>query len=112
MNPDTSNCDDPSDAALEEILLSLPRRELPPEWRDPILRAARPPVWPWLNRPVRWSLAACWAAIALFHFTAPPGAKPLPPGAYASPLPPPLDLEKFWLAEYNGAPLNSDLPAP
>jgi len=114
MKPDTALPDNDRDAALEQLLRSLPRHELPPEWRNPILRAARSPAWPWLTRPVRWSLAACWAAIAAFHFTAPPGPVPMPPGAYASPpaSPMPQDFEKFWLAEHAGNSPELELPAP
>ena len=114
MKPDTAPPDKNGDAALEALLGSLPRHELPPEWRDPILRGARPPAWPWFTRPVRWSLAACWAAIAAFHFTAPPGPAPLPPGAYASPPTYPMsqDIEKYWLAEHAGNSPELDLLAP
>lgn len=109
MNPDTSPPENPGDAALEEMLRSLPQNELPPDWRAPILRAAQSPAWPWLTRPVRWGLAACWAAIAGFHITAPPGPALSAPGAYASPpaSPMPQDIEKFWLAEHDGASANS-----
>lgn len=91
---------EPDDDALEEILRATPQSSLPPAWRAGILRAARPPAWPWLPRPVRWALAACWAAIAFFQFTAPPGPPPSAPGTYAAP--PrrmPADFDQLWLAD-------------
>ncbi len=114
MNPDTSPSDSAENAALEALLRSHPQSELPPDWRAPILQAARQPAWPWFTRPVRWGLAACWAVIAVFHITAPPGPTPLPPGTYASPPAPPMpqDIEKFWLAEHTGASPEPELPAP
>ena len=97
---------DSDDDALEEILRATPQPALPPEWRAGILLTARPPAWPWLPRPVRWSLAACWAAIAFFQFTAPPGPPPSAPGTYAAPPRPlPADLDQLWLAD-------SDLSLP
>src|SRR5687768_11694059 len=110
MNPDTNSPDD-GDARMEELLRGIPQPQLPPDWRSGILHAAKPPVWPWLTRPVRWGLAACWAAIALFHLTAPPRPPSLP-GTYAAPPPAPLDLEKFWLAAHDGTPLDPEFPAP
>jgi hypothetical protein len=110
MKPDTPSFGDSGDAALEAKLRALPPPGLPPSWRAPILRAAREPVWPWFTRPVRYGLAVCWAAIAGFHFTTPPGPDPLPAGSWSPPparaLPP--DFDEPWLADIDP----SVLPPP
>ena len=113
MNPDTPSFDDNegNDAALEVQLRSLPQPVLPSAWRESILRTARRPVWPWLTRPVRWGLAACWAAIGMLQLSMPPGPAPLPAGALASP--PPQDfrgLDEHWLAGLENNPPDSPPP--
>jgi hypothetical protein len=91
------NTEPPDDAPLEALLRNLPQPALPPAWRAPILKAARPPAWPGLSRPVKWGLAAAWAAIGLLHLTSPPGLPPASDHAGAPPRPRDLTTEQ-WLA--------------
>ena len=98
MNPDPTPLPHDDDSALEKRLRALPCPTLPPEWREPILAKAAPRGWPWLSRPVRWGLAACWVATGVIHLTTPPAAAPLPHGVVAHPWSPPGDFESLWLA--------------
>jgi hypothetical protein len=101
------------DSHVEEMLRALPVPALPPEWRTGILRAARTPPWPWMTRPVQWSLAACWTVIGLLHLSMPAGPDPLPAGA-KSPSPPgpslPLDPDAQWLAGLEPHPSDTFVP--
>jgi len=55
--------------AFENDLSALQRRELPVDWRDEILSAAKP-----APRPPRWLVvgwSAAWATILVMYFTTP-----------------------------------------
>ena len=101
----TDPTDDPTDE-MERLLRRLPQPELPAEWRAPLLRAARPPVWPWFTRPVQAGLAAAWACIGALHLSMPAAPDPLPmahsgpsPLTFPRPLPSadwPADFDLAW----------------
>lgn len=102
---------DGADEALEKALRDIPCPVLPPDWRDTILTKAVQPAWPWLTKPVKWGLAACWAATGLMHLTMPPASNP-PQGSVRAPSSYPAQdpATELWLADHTGVALEPDSP--